>query len=80
MTDDMKTEIEWIPVERELPLVGNRFYRVKTGDGTVVHPHLWVGSRWWDIDTDCLPPFRWNKSVTHWAHLPKHPGQLEEGK
>lgn len=66
----MKTEIEWIPVERELPPDDTSVLIAARGGVSTMIASSPPNSFW------C--PMAGNLPVTHWAHLPKHPAQLED--
>ncbi len=71
----MKIQIEWIPVERELPPGGSppQFCLIANRQGFVRQAE-WTNRQGFVIRGRQL------ESVTHWAHLPEHPAQLEKSK
>lgn len=64
----MKTIIEWIPVERELP-PDDKMLLGATCRGEIRLGWLW-GGKWCCLIGD--------NNITHWAHLPEHPQGLSK--
>jgi len=63
----MKTQVDWIPVEREMPL---QWINVLFAAETIRMGYLGK-SGWCEAESERVVSF--SDSVTHWAHLPEHP-------
>lgn len=71
----MKTQIEWVSVERELPPddASPPCFRLIANSGGFVRQATWRHGEWF-IGDHAL------STVTHWAHMPEHPAQQEKSK